>query len=72
MDDTCTVSTWDLITGDELLLAYFPEAGVITVNGFSVTRSPELEDRASQAVFHRPLFDKLITVDTAILSRLFL
>ena len=72
MGDAHTVSTRDLVTGDELLFAYFPEAGVITVNGFSVTRSPELEARASQAVFHRPLGNKRFTVDTAILSRLFL
>ncbi len=72
MDITHTISTRDLVTGEELLFAYFPEAGVITVNGFSVTRSPELEDRASQAVFRRPLYDKLITVETANLSRLFL
>jgi len=72
MDDTRTASTRDLVTGDELLFAYFPEAGVITVNGFSVTRSPELEDKASHAVFHRPLGNKRFTVDTAILSRLLL
>ncbi len=71
-DDPRTVTTRDLVTGDELLLAYFPEAGIFTVNGFSVTRSTELEDRASQAVFHRPLYNTLFIVETAILGTLFL
>jgi hypothetical protein len=71
-DDFRTVTTRDLLTGEELLLAYFLKPGVITVNGYSVTRSPELEDRSSQAVFRRPLRNKLFTVETAILSRLFL
>ena len=71
-DDFQTVTTRDLVSGEELLIAYFPNSGVVTVNGYSVTRSPELEDRASQAVFLRPLGKKLFTVDTAVLSRLFL
>jgi len=37
---TCTLHTHDLVGGQELLIAYFPEAGVVTVNGSSVTRSP--------------------------------
>ncbi len=59
---TRTLHTQDLVGGEELLIAYFPEAGVVTVNGSSVTRSPELEDRASQAVFLRPLDNKLFTI----------
>lgn len=69
---TRTLHTHDLVGGEELLIAYFPEAGVVTVNGSSVTRSPELEDRASQAVFLRPLGNKLFTIETSVLSRLFL
>lgn len=71
-EDNRTVTTRDLLSGEELLIAYFPNSGVVTVNGFSVIRSPELEDRASRAVFLRPLGKKLFTVETAILSRLFL
>ncbi len=67
-----TLPTHDLVTGEELLITYFPNAGVVTVNGYSVTRSPALEDKASQAVFHRPLGNKVFTLDTAILSRLLL
>ncbi len=66
-----TLPTHDLVTGEELLITYFPNAGVVTVNGYAVTRSPALEDKVSQAVFHRPLYDTLFTVETAILSRLF-
>ena len=64
-DDFQTVTTRDPLSGEELLIAYFPKAGVVTINGYSVTRSPELEDRASQGVFRRPLGNKLFTVDTA-------
>jgi len=71
-DDPRTVSTRDLVTGENLLLVYFNVSGVVTVNGYSVNRSPELEDRASQAVFLRPLGNKLFTIKTSILSRLFL
>ena len=71
-DDPRTVSTRDLVTGENLLLAYFNVSGVVTVNGYSVNRSPELEDRASQAIFLRPLGNKRFTVETALLSRLFL
>ena len=39
-----TLRTHDLVTGEELLIAYYPNAGVVTVNGYSVTRSPGLED----------------------------
>ena len=69
---TRTLHTHDLVGGEELLIAYFPEAGVVTVNGSSVTRSPELEDRASQAVFLRPLDNKLFIIETAVLSMFFL
>ena len=45
-DDNRTVTTQDLLSGEKLLIAYFPNSSVVTVNGFSVIRSPELEDRA--------------------------
>jgi hypothetical protein len=67
-----TQRTHDLVSGEELLVVYFPNAGVVTVNGYSVTRSPELEDKASQAVFRRPLGNMVFTVETGILSRLLL
>ena len=69
---TRTQGTHDLLSGEELLIAYFPEAGVVTINGHSVTRSPKLENSASQAIFHRALGDKLFTVSTDSFSRLFL
>ena len=35
---TCTLDTHDLVSGQELLIAYFPEAGVVTANGSSASR----------------------------------
>ncbi len=70
--DYQTLHTHDLLSDEELWIAYFPIAGVVTINGYSVTRSPELEDRAGQAVFHRALGDKLFTVEVDNLSGFFL
>ena len=69
---TRTLHIGDLVGGEGLLIAYFPGSGVVTANGSSVTRSPELEDRASLAVFLRPLDNKLFTIETSVLGRLFL
>ena len=56
-DDPRTVTTRDLVTGDKLLIAYFPMPGMVTVNGYAVSRSPELEDRHRRLCF----FDLLAT-----------
>jgi hypothetical protein len=70
--DYRTLHTHDLLSGEQLWIAYFPTAGVVTINGYSVTRSPEQEVAASQAVFHRDLGSKLFTVESASFSKLFL
>ena len=68
---TRDIRTHDLVTGEELLIAYFPEAGVVTINGYSVTRSQETEDLDGKAVFHRNLGDKVFTVAADSLSELY-
>jgi hypothetical protein len=67
-----SLNTHDLLSGEELEIVYFLKSGVVTINGFTVTRSPALEDKASQAVFHRALGDKTYTVATENFGRLFL
>lgn len=69
---TRTLHTHDLVNGEELLIAYFPEAGVVTINTYSVTRSPEHEDKDGQAVFHRAMDQKLFTVDMNTLTKLYI
>ncbi len=69
---TRTLHTRDLVSGDELFIAYFPRAGVVTINGYSVTRSQELEGLNGNTAFHRPLGNKLFTVATEKIATLFL
>lgn len=53
------------------MITFFPSAGVVTINGYSVNRSQKLEDMDEKAVFLRSLDDKIFTVSTDSLSELF-
>ena len=68
---TRDIRTRDLVTGEELMIAFFPRAGVVTINGYSVNRSQKSEDLHEKAVFLRSLDDKQFTVSTDTLSELF-
>ena len=69
---TRMIRTHDLVSGDELLIVYFPRAGVVTINGYSVTRSPELEDSEGvQSMFHRGIGNKLYSVSIDSLTQLY-
>ncbi len=63
--------THDLVNGEELMITFFPRAGVVTINGYSVIRSQKFEDLDEKTVFLRSLDDKLFTVSTESLSELF-
>ena len=65
------IRTYDLVTGEELLIVYFPKVDAITINGYSVTRSDMFEDSLGKAVFYRTPSDKPFTVATESLSALF-
>ena len=66
-----TLTIHDLVTGEAFAIAYFPRAGVVTINGYSVTRSQEFDDLDGKAVFFRPLGDKLFTVGIESVSELY-
>jgi hypothetical protein len=68
---TRMLRTRDLESGEELLMVYYPDAGVITIDGYLVTRAQDLGDFDGKAVFHRPIGDKLFTVATDSLSELY-
>jgi hypothetical protein len=68
---TRDIRTHDLVTGEELLIVYFPRVNAITINGYSVTRSDVFEDSLGRAVFHRTPSDKPFTVETDSLSELY-
>ena len=64
--------TRDLKSGENLVFAYFPRSGVVTINGYSITRSQEIEGLDRNTVFHRPLGSKVFTVATEKIATLFL
>ena len=66
------VHTVDLESREALFVAYFPVAGVITINGDSVTRAQGDEGMDGQTVFLRRIDKKLFTIDTLSLSKLFI
>ena len=68
---TQDIRTHDLVTGEELMITFFPRAGVVTINGYSVNRSQKFEDLDKKAVFLRMLDDKLFTVSPDSLGELF-
>jgi len=65
------IRTYDLVTGEELLIVYFPKVDAITINGYSVTRSDVFENSLGKAVFHRNPSDKPFTVAIDSLSELY-
>ena len=65
------IRTHDLVTGEELLIVYFPRVDAITINGYSVTRSDVFEGSLGRAVFHRTPSDKPFTVETDRLRELY-
>ncbi len=65
------IRTYDLVTGEELLIVYIPRVDAITINGYSVTRSHVFEDSLGRAVFHRTPSDKPFTVETDSLRELY-
>lgn len=62
--------THDLVSGEELLMVYYPGVGEVSINGYSVTRSLG-RGGAGQVVFYRDLSNKLFTVTTDSLSELY-
>ena len=65
------VRTHDLVTGEELLIIYFPKEGDMTINGYSVTRSLGFGGLEGQSVFDQVLGTKKYTVPTEILRELY-
>ena len=66
------IRTHDLVSGEDLLIVFFPKAGVFTINGYLVTRSPGLSGWAGESEFHRDLGNKKYTVATVSLTQLYL
>jgi len=67
-----TVYTDDLETGEMILIAYFPAADVFTIDGISVTRAQTNEEMDGLTVFVRRPDNKLFTVATDGLAKLYI
>ena len=67
-----TVYSYDLESGELLMLAYFPAADVFTIDGISVTRAQTNEDMDGLTVFVRRPDKKLFTVVTDSLAKLYI
>ena len=65
-----TVHTDDLESGELLLIGYFPDADVFTINGILVIRAHTYEDTDGLTVFVRRTDKKLFTVLTSSLAKL--
>ena len=68
---TRILRTRDLVSGEELLIVYFPKVDRTTINGDSVTRSLGFGNWAGQSVFNRPLGNKKFTVATDSVNQLY-
>ena len=64
--------TLDRVSGEDLEIAYFPKADEITINGYSVIRSPGLTDRGGETVFHQVLGGKKFIVPTNSIADLYI
>ena len=62
--------TRDRVTGEDLLIVYYPKPGVFTINGYWVTRSIRLEDMGLKTMFLQSLGSKVYTVGTFSLTQL--
>lgn len=64
--------TLDRVSGEDLEISYFPKADEITINGYSVIRSPGLTDRGGETVFHQVLGGKKFIVATNSIADLYI
>jgi len=62
----------DRVTGEDLMIVFYPKAGKVIINGDTVVLSQALAGREGESVFQQALGDKLFTVSTDSFSRLFL
>ena len=70
-DEPITLQTYDLESGEKLLLEYFPEEDLITINGYPASRAQGDVGSDNEILFLRRIDKKLFTIDALLLSRLF-
>jgi hypothetical protein len=66
--------THDLVSGEDLIIVFFPTTDIVTINGHSVIQSlghKGWKGWAGMSVFHRALGNKKYTVETDSIAKLY-
>ena len=68
------IRTHDLVSGEDLVIVFFPLTDVLAINGHSVNQSlghKGWKGWAGMSVFHRALGNKKYTVETDSIAKLY-
>ena len=62
--------TRDRVSGEEIMVIFYPKAGKVIINGDTVVLSQAFSGRKGESVFHQALGAKKYTVTTDIITKL--
>jgi len=62
--------THDRVSGEDLMVVFYPRAGKIKINGDTVVPSQAFSGRVGESVFHQALGAKKYTIATDIIAKL--
>jgi len=62
--------THDRVSGEDLMVIFYPKAGKLIINGDMVVLSQAFSGREGESVFHQALAAKKYTVATDIITKL--
>lgn len=64
------IRTHDRVSGEGLMVIFYPKAGLMIINGDTVVLSQAFSGREGESVFHQVLGAKKYTVTTDIITKL--
>ena len=62
--------THDRVSGEDLMVIFYPKAGKLIINGDTVVLSQAFSGREGESVFHQSLVAKKYTIATDIITKL--
>jgi len=62
--------THDRVSGEDLMVIFYPKAGKIIINGDTVVLSQAFSSQEGESVFHQALGARKYTVTTDIITKL--
>ena len=62
--------THDRVSGEDLMVIFYPKAGKVIINGDTVVQSQAFSGREGESVFHQALGAKKYTITTDIITKL--